>query len=102
MFFYRNCNSLYSRTQTEAKTLLWRLCKSTWIIPTRQSSLFHHLAEEEEKEEEDQSLKLALGQPWVRRVSDFNFLVSAYEGGGQSSPSPSHLPTDSVRSMNSS
>ena len=32
-------------------------------------------------EEEEQSLKLALRQPWVWSVSDFIFLASAYEGG---------------------
>ena len=30
---------------------------------------------------EEQSLKLALGQPWVWSVSDFIFLASAYESG---------------------
>jgi|SRR6218665_786943 len=30
-------------------------------------------------EEEEQSLKLALGQPWACSVSDFIFLASAYE-----------------------
>jgi len=34
-----------------------------------------------EEEEEDQSLKLALRQPWVWSVSDFIFLATAYEGG---------------------
>ena len=32
-------------------------------------------------EEEAQSLKLALGQPWVWSVRDLIFLASAYEGG---------------------
>ena len=30
-------------------------------------------------DDDDQSLKLALRQPWVRNVSDFIFLVTAYE-----------------------
>ena len=34
-----------------------------------------------EEEDEDQSLKLALGQPWVWSVNDFIFLATAYEGG---------------------
>ena len=35
----------------------------------------------QEEEQQEQSLKLALGQPWVWSVSDFIFLASAYEGG---------------------
>ena len=35
----------------------------------------------EEEEEEEQSLKLALGHPWIWSVSDFIFLASAYAGG---------------------
>jgi len=31
------------------------------------------------EEIEEQSLKLALWQPWVGSVSDFTFLASAYE-----------------------
>jgi len=49
------------------------------------------------EEREEQSLKLTLRQPWVWSVSDF-FIFSALVGG-QSSPSPSHFPTDSVRSV---
>ena len=41
----------------------------------------------------------ALGQPWGWSVRDIIFLASAYEGGGQFSPSPSYLPTDRVRSV---
>ena len=33
------------------------------------------------EEEEDQSLKLALGKPWVWSVSDLIHLATAYEGG---------------------
>ena len=53
----------------------------------------------EELEEEEQSFKLALVQPCVWSVSDFILLASSYGGGGQSSPSQSHLPTDSVWSV---
>jgi len=35
----------------------------------------------QEEVEEDQTLKLALWQPWVWSVSDFIFLATAYEGG---------------------
>lgn len=49
------------------------------------------MLEEEDKEEKDYSLKLplkaALLSLWHMRM------------GGQSSPSPSHLPADSVRSV---
>ena len=45
------------------------------------------------EEREEHSIKLALGQPWVWSVSDIICLASVYEGGGQSSPSLSYLPT---------
>jgi len=53
---------------------------------------------ERNEEEEDQSLKLALGQPWVWSVNGFIFLASAYEGGWSVLSLTSCLPTDSVRS----
>jgi len=53
-------------------------------------------AAQKRRKEEEQSLKLVLGQPWVWSVSDFAFLASVYEGDGQSTPSSSHLLTNSV------
>ena len=48
-------------------------------------------------EEKEQSLKLALmGQPLICNVGDFVFLTSAHEASDQSSPSQSHLLSDSV------
>jgi len=50
---------------------------------------------------EEQSLKLSLGQPWVRSIGDFIFLASACEGRWGLS-SPTRLSTDSARSVYSS
>lgn len=41
-------------------------------------------------------LKLVLQQSRVRRVGDFIFLASGYEGIVQITPLPAHLPTYSV------
>ena len=54
------------------------------------------------EEAEEQYLKLALRLPWVWSVSDFIILAWNIKAGGQSSPSPSHLPTDSLRPVYSS
>ena len=48
-----------------------------------QMSVYDHLMSHVNRleAEEEQSLKLALRQPWVWSVNDFIFLASAYEGG---------------------